>query len=701
MDIFVSLMGNDGNSGTKEAPLNTLAEAKRRVREFTKGGLGENITVHVDEGNYRVSSLTFDENDSGNDDFSVSYVAEGEVVLNGGVTLPYELFEGVDEDVKSALSAEAKDKVLRFDLSTLGITRKDYGELCVIGSHNSGMLYDGAVLSPMWCELFVDGERQTIARYPNNGFLRFEGSIREGEGWKSTTHADIPHDEWVKMRNPISDIYKIDEETALRASSWKHANDLWMFGYPRHDWADMSTPVVKIDKNDCSMETKYVSMFGIMNETQRDDYHNGGIYYLYNVLDELDAPGEWYLDRDNAVLYIYPDKDIRESEIILSLASDPIINFDGAENLSFKGFRIKGTRGDGIGGNGSKLMIDGIIVSNVSGHGVNLCGSDITVKNCEIYNTGRGGIYLNGGDRPTLTHGNNLAENNYIHDFSKLYTTYQSGIHLLGCGNVARNNEICNTPHQALGYCGNEHLIEYNYIHDCTYHSSDAGAIYAGYDWAAHGTVIRYNLIENIGAEGYRPDGIYWDDGLSGQTAYGNILVGVEKFSLQLGGGHDNIFERNLIINSGVAALKFDDRYREAYYKKTNFYSAVEHSGASRTHWVKVELMPYRTGLWAKKYPNLAKLKTDPATNPDDPDYGINPSYCSVQYNAVVAPRGAMYRVFDGAYKYSEIKNNFEYDSFEASGVDKKTYKINKDSRIFTDICGFEDIPVEKIGRIK
>lgn len=699
MDIYVSTYGNDSAAGTKEAPLATLAEAQRRVRDLVKSQLREPITVHVAEGVYSTAPLQFTAEDSGSADCPITYLSEGQAVLNGGIVLSAELFMPVEKEIRNCLSPAAQDAVVCVNLGALGLERADYGEMCAIGSHNSASLYDGAVLSTLNCELFVNDKRQTIARYPNDGFLEFCGIIREGEGWEATTHAKIPHDEWMRMRNPIADIYKIDADTARRAAAWRHKDDLWMFGYPRHDWADMSSPVIEIKEKECSMETKYVSMFGIHQPQLKSDYNNGGKYYLYNVLDELDAPGEWYLDRKAGILYLYPDTNLSSAEILLSLATKPLLQFDGASHLRFCGFTILGTRADGIAGECSDVILDSLLIKNVAGHAVVLNGYRNTVKNCEIKETGRGGIRLDGGDRASLTHGMNVAENNYIHDFSRIFQTYQSGIHLLGCGNIARHNEICNTPHQALGYYGNEHLIEYNYIHDCTYRSSDAGAIYSGFDWAAHGTVIRYNRIENIGADGFRPDGIYWDDGLSGQTAYGNILVNVKKFSVQIGGGHDNIFRHNLIINSGAAAIKFDARYRTAYFSKKQFYSAIEHSGASRTHWVKLEKMPYRSSLWESKFPNLTKIKTDPATDPDDPDYGINPSHCTVQYNAVIAPRGAVYRVDDSVYKYSAVSDNFEYESLEQAGIDIHGCRICEDSKIYTEIPEFERIPIEKIGR--
>ena len=43
-----------------------------------------------------------------------------------------------------------------------------------------------------------------------------------------------------------------------------------------------------------------------------------------------------------------------------------------------------------------------------------------------------------------------------------------------------------------------------------------------------------YNCIYNIGSEGYRPDAIYFDDMLSGQTAYGNLIVNTKKNGIMM-----------------------------------------------------------------------------------------------------------------------------------------------------------------------
>ena len=241
----------------------------------------------------------------------MALAADGKVVINGGVSLSTTDFEPLNEE-RGRLRGTPKHsksrlKAFRSDPRT--------GAMCAIGGFNTAGKYDGAVLEPMW-QLFVN-TGQTVARYPNDGYLFVTEAIREGDGkealWSVEKHSQ---DEWAAIRNPKSDIFGIDPETARRAASWETLKDVWMFGYPAYTWADTSSPIVRIDPERCEMETKYVSLYGIRADMP---------YYIYNVFEELDAPGEWYLDRETGMLYLYPPSDLSESTINLSISGAPLI----------------------------------------------------------------------------------------------------------------------------------------------------------------------------------------------------------------------------------------------------------------------------------------------------------------------------------------------------------------------------------------
>jgi len=324
-------------------------------------------------------------------------------------------------------------------------------------------------------------------------------------------------------------------------------------------------------------------------------------------------------------------------------------------------------------------------------------GTGNLADTCEVTHTGKGGIYIGGGDRQTLTPGNNRVTNCYIHDFSEVYQTYQPGVRLSGVGNICDHCEICNSPHSAIMYSGNEHIMEYNYIHDMVLMSSDAGAIYAGYDWCANGTVIRYNRLERIGKGQFQPDGIYWDDGLSGQTAYGNLIINVGKNGFLVGGGRENTVEGNVIINCRIP-IQYDDRNREGFVNDGWARAAVNKPDAP--HWQHLKAVPYDQGIWKKKYPLLSKIICD-FDKYDDPDFPINPTYSSVKGNVIIDKEGNLGLIAKSVYTYSSVTDNLVYSTEEEAGLHPDTWQFTDDSPVFKMIQGFENLPVDQMGRIK
>jgi len=252
------------------------------------------------------------------------------------------------------------------------------------------------------------------------------------------------------------------------------------------------------------------------------------------------------------------------------------------------------------------------------------------------------------------------------------------------------HNEICFSPHNAILYNGNDHLIEYNDIHDVVLYSMDAGAIYSGRDWAAHGTVIRYNLIKNVGTDDLQPDGIYWDDGLSGQTAYGNIIINVKKFGILAGGGRDNVIRNNIIIGDSQYSLIYDARAYYGYFEDAWFRNCVKIPDGGL--WKSLRAVPYKKGIWAEKYPTLAGL-TEDAAMATSPDFPVNPANVIVEGNIIISTKEAPMRFSRPLYRYAQLGENPVYTSCEEAGFDLETLKFEKIPE------GFEEIPIGKIGR--
>lgn len=689
-DFYISDKGDDKNEGSYEHPFATFEKAAEAVRSLDRTGK-DKITVGVFPGEYRTSGITLSKEDSGTKDCPVIYgiCGEGECVINAGASLNPSDFEKVtDSKALSRLSKDAGANVKCIDLKKYGITADDYGEIYAIGSYNTASQYTGNYTGPLYCELFINDKRQTLARYPNEGFLETEKVISTGYGLESDGSL-TRHDDYYDTKNPESDVYGISSKLAKRIASWQTFDDVWMFGYWKYDWADASSPIGSFDAEKKTLSPKFVSVYGTKT---------GAPYYFFNVFEELDSPGEWYLDRDSGILYVYPDEDFENSSVDISLGLDSVLTLNDASYITFDGFTFKGTRGDGITVSGNSNTFKNCIIKNVAGNAADITGYDNLITQCEITHTGKGGIYLNGGEAETLKPGNNKADNNLIHDWAEIYQTYQPGVTLNGVGNICSHNEMYNTSHEAVTYSGNNQLIEYNIIHDVCLLSDDAGAIYSGRRWDWYGTVIRYNCIFDVGSGSHRPNGIYFDDALSGQTAYGNLLINVPQCGFLLGGGRDLTVKNNIILNSNDKPISYDARAIEGVFG--GWFTHSSEKGGDM--WLNLEKSPYKNEIWQKAYPEMTKFSDD-FDDTDNPDFIPNPSYSDVSGNVIVNYDGKLGDIADKACEYSRIENNPIYKNNELSDIftdyENGDYTLKEDSKIYDSLSDFEEIPLDSIGR--
>lgn len=622
-DFYIAPNGSDDNDGSKDAPFATFDQAKKAVRELDRSGK-KKIIVAVCAGEYSVEQINLDATDGGSEDCTVVYKAHGgEVILNGGFTIPADAFTKVsDERILRRLSHDAQEHVLVADLAQLGLTKEQIGVIHVIGAFHMAAQYDGDWEGPLHCELFVNDQRQTLARYPNGDDYLETGKPIFTVGGSESEQTGTFDPEWLKQRNPKSDIYEVDEALSKRISSWETLDDVWMFGYWMYDWADASTPIGDFDPEKRTLSPKFVSQWGA---------RKGAPYYFFNVLEELDAPCEWYLDRNELKLYLYPQDDLRKADIMLSVTTQSILKVTGAEYLTFDGFTVQGTRGNAIEVDGDHITIQNFTVRNSAGEAIVMNGCNHVARNNHITAIGKGGITLNGGDRETLTPGNCVAENNLIHSWSQVYKTYCPAVLIHGVGNICRHNEMYDSPHEVIWYHGNDHIIEYNHIHHACLLTKDGGAIYSGKNWSYYGSHVRYNCIHDLGTPEFIACGIYMDDGVSGQNIYGNLLVNIPGMAIQLGGGRDFTVTDNVIVNCGNAPIYYDNRAREGALYGTWFHYCSEPNGYM---WKLLWDSPYRNEIWQKHYPQMAAFYED-FDEPNNPRFVPNPGCSRVEDNII------------------------------------------------------------------
>jgi hypothetical protein len=522
--FHVATNGNDGWSGKlpvpnakrTDGPFASLGGAQSTIRGLKQGQQmprgGTEVSVH--EGVYSLQqTLEFTRQDSGTAEAPIVYrAAKGKQVrFIGGKLIP-RLQPVTDPAILGQLEVPARDKVFQADLRELGLT--DFGTAAGGG-----------------LELFFQDRPMPISRWPNEGFVRI---------------VDILGKTPVDVRGTKGCVEGLFTYEGDRPSRWTQEKDAWVHGYWFWDWSDQRQKVKSIDPAQHRLE--------IEPPFHNYGYRKGQWFYAYNLLSEIDRPGEWYLDREKGVLYFWPPGPMEGATTVVSVLPT-LLRAKDVSHLTLQGFTFEAARGTAIVMTGGQQnCIRSCTIRNVGDAALSIAGgSDHRVLGCDIYQCGARGLSLSGGDRTTLTPAGHLAENNHIHHYGRWRPMYSAGISLSGVGNRARHNLIENAPHQAISFGGNDHLIEFNEIHSVCHESNDAGAIYSGRDWTMRGTVLRYNYLHDItGFEGKGCVGIYLDDMYCGTEISGNVFHRVTSAAF-VGGGRDCVIENNVFVDCDPA----------------------------------------------------------------------------------------------------------------------------------------------------
>ena len=447
-EVYVSADAAAGGDGSRRQPYQTLSQARDGIRALRQAGTlknGEAVTVQVESGVYRLNgSFELNATDSGTADAPTVYRARtsGQARVWGGLALEPSSFKPVtDLAVRARLDAAIRDKVLVCDLST-----KAPGAISNFRNSFHG------VPTPPW--LYVNHQPMTLARWPN-----FTATNAGWAGFSKAVDTGLPQadatDPALRKARPGSFLFE-----DARPARWNLAEGVWLLGYWTHDWSDEVIRIAAYDKEKKVIALAAPHAYGINGGTWGAAQRR---FFAMNALEELDAPGEWYLDRAHKLLYFYPEADLNLAEIILATLAEPLVRANGAKHVKFLGLAFEYGHADGIvAQNTEHVEIAGCVVANLVGGGISIHGSANAVRSLDCFNLGKSGISLNGGDRKTLTLGRNLADNNHVHHYGLFQRTYAPGIGVNGCGQIVRQTCIHDAPHNAVLYGGNEHLLELN-----------------------------------------------------------------------------------------------------------------------------------------------------------------------------------------------------------------------------------------------
>ena len=670
--IYVATDGNDGGNGTKENPFASLEKAREHLRELKKqGAIGtDGAVVYIRGGVYqRTKGFTLTAEDSGTENAPIvwrAYPGE-EVEFMGGVNLTAKDFSKVtDQAEKDKIgNAEATSKIVYVDLNKYNIK---YVDTTKNGSYTYTSYMEeltGKAPTDYAPEVFVDGVSYTVARYPNDRDMIITEIIDKGSEPRYATE-DMTYEE--KFRPFKIKPEKKDEE---RSARWKNAENALLYGKFLQSWADQTVPLKSIENG--VIESEWPSLYSVAKERP---------FYIYNLLEELDIEGEYYIDKAKNRLYIYPPQSNNYNVVLTSL-NDVMFDINGASYVTLKDINMTSNNlSFKISGGSKKAVFDsGFIRYNQARAGnIGDC-TESGIKNYYIYDV-NGGVSISGGDMETLEKANNFIENCEFENFARLQKTYNSAISVSGVGNRIVHNEIHEAEHLAMTPGGVNNIIAYNEFYDVCKNTDDAGVIYGGRAYLLRGNRIMYNYFHDIESEttgSFGVHGVYLDDGFSGGIVVGNVFENLTGTAIFFA-GKDNYAANNVFINIGKNVITNSPRLMNG---------VGQGSGPDVAQYLLDSLknIPYKNEYWQKEFPEVYNAETDMFPK-------INVNNVWVRNLSYKSPAIA------GAQGENTSENNWKTDSDPGFyDLANRNYLLKPDAEVFKKIEGFEPIPFTRMGR--
>lgn len=538
--VFVSPSGSDVNNGSIDKPVRSIHKAL----SIAKATNDSEVKILLREGVYYLkSALIIDANDFENSTVTISGYNNEQAIVSGGKRV-YPKWERV----KGEKYLKANVDVIDFD------------------------------------QLWVNGEKQVRARYPN-------------------------YKKEVLMNGTAEDALSVE-----KIRSWKNPKGGFIHVLHTGEWGGMHY-IIEGKEGD---ELKYTGGF----QNNRPSAMHPKFRYVENIFEELDAPGEWYLDNQEQMLYYYPTLNEDLADALIEVSNIPSLielrgNSDNpVKNVSIENILFSHTsytymdeyeplmRSDWQIHRGAAVFMENVEncsvenceFTNLGGNAVFISGyaHNCTIKSNHIHHIGASAISLVGDASclrsPSYEYGqfvpfeeldvtpgpkNNLyprqciIEDNLIHHIGEVEKQV-AGVQIQMAAQLnVRHNTIYKVPRSAInigdGAFGG-HIIEYNDAFETVLETNDHGAFNSwGRDrfWhpnyhtldtlttkhpnlilldALYTTIIRNNR--------FRCDhgwDIDLDDGSSNYHIYNNLCL---TGGIKLREGFNRTVENNILINN-------------------------------------------------------------------------------------------------------------------------------------------------------
>lgn len=573
IDIFVSPRGSDKAAGTRQQPVATPNRAVRMLRAKRR-------TLGTD--------------------------AIGRIELAGGLYF-----------LKKPLILDDRDNGVMTIDNKLRFTKKPAPTIIesAPGQSTPATLSGGRAITN-WKPATVNGHDVWVADLPavRNGTWQFNELWVDGRR--------VPRPQFPRQGDPLLQIAKRFPSKMQKPSPGSHSifHHEKQFGYAPgeigkltrvadidmvalHFWIESRIPVQRIDE---SRRVIHLARRSRMKLTEEFG-PTPAKYYLDNVYEMFDTPGQWYLDRAAGKLYYMPKpgQTIDGTQVIAPVL-DHVIAIEGRDsrtkharhielrNLVVSHCEYQYQPNDDSATTQAACQVPGAVrlhhahgcavrgctIEHVGTYGVHVTGDSrlCEVTHCHIHDTAAGGVKVfhtcksqppNDGRAPQTRHApwhhpeQITIADCHLHDGGH-YWRQAVGVLIGKCvGATVVHNHIHDYDYSGVsvgwtwGYAPSHtagNIIEWNHIHDIGRGVlSDMGAIYTL--GIQPGTRIRYNHIHHVDSRNYGGWGIYPDEGSSEMLIEFNIVHDTKCDSFSQHYGQNNIVRNNIFALPRQEAL--------------------------------------------------------------------------------------------------------------------------------------------------
>ena len=145
-------------------------------------------------------------------------------------------------------------------------------------------------------------------------------------------------------------------------------------------------------------------------------------FFFDNVFEEINLPGEYYINVTSRIIYMIPPDNWAESGVTVSgsLLNEPVIIFDAdATDISFVNVKLEQARGMAIDAGGAeRIFLSRLEITGFGLEGVTDLGAHSSLTQTHIHDIGAGGVSMEAGDKASLTPGNATVSHCHIHDWA-------------------------------------------------------------------------------------------------------------------------------------------------------------------------------------------------------------------------------------------------------------------------------------------